>query len=143
MAKRTANSDALAIAETTAGLAHDVGKYLTRVARNLDLASSTPPPPALLAMLIADLYGPSETPSQRPHAVFRRLRQALPSTVGEVELARCDQRFAELDDLSPAVARGEAAALTQAIRAALAIDADLRALAIAHQVRRSVPRGRR
>jgi hypothetical protein len=138
-------AERLVLAEVTAKLAHDVGKYLTRVARNLDPSPSAPPPAPVLAMLRADLYGPASDPGKRPHTVFVRLRQLLPPSVGEPQLVRCAECFALLDTLEEPVAAGQASAVAQAVRAALTIDAELRALALAHQAgsRRPAPRGRR
>lgn len=138
-------AERLVLAEVTAKLAHDVGKYLTRVARNLDPSPSAPPPTPVLAMLRADLYGPASDPGKRPHTVFARLRQLLPPGVGQPQLVRCAECFALLDTLEESVAAGQAAAVAQAVRAALTIDAELRALALAHQAgsRRPATRGRR
>lgn len=138
-------AERIVLAEVTAKLAHDVGKYLTRVARNLDPSPSAPLPAPVLAMLLADLYGPANDPSKRPHVVFKKLRQLLPPGVGEPQLVRCAECFARLDTLAESVAAGQAAAVAQAVRAAMAIDAELRALALAHQAgsRRPAARGRR
>lgn len=127
-----------AAAETLAKLAHDVGKYLSRVARNLDPRLSSPPTGPLLAMLLADLYGPKAAPGQRPHAVFVALVQELPADFSDPRLSRCGDAFAALDALEAQVTQADVRAIGQAVRLALAIDTDLRDLARAHPVNRRV-----
>lgn len=134
-----------AIAELTAKLAHDVGKYLVRCARNLDPLPSAPLAPALLAMLLADLYGPTGQPDQGPRVRFQQLWQALPASYSDPRLRRCAELFSQLRDLAEPLARGELAAIAQAVRTALAIETDLRTLAQESQAaaRRPISRGRR
>lgn len=127
-----------AVAETLAKLAHDVGKYLSRVARNLDPTLSSPPAGPLLAMLLADLYGPKATPGQRPHAVFIALGQQLPEDFSDPRLSRCAEALVALDALEAQVTQADVRAVGQAVRLALAIDTDLRDLARAYPINRRV-----
>lgn len=119
--------------ELAARLAHDVGKYLARTARNLspDGASLAGP---LLAMLVADLYGAPG--GVRPRQRFTELaaelvaasRQSGPALPGLDEAA---QALARLDELEAEVRAGRGPAVAAARRLALAIDQRLRELAAA------------
>lgn len=147
MAARRASAGAASrqIAELAAKLAHDVGKYLTRVARNLVLPLREPLPAPLLAMLVSDLYGPAHDPSRRPHAVFWQHRRCFPPDFVDPRLDRCAETFRALDALQAPVTDGQPAAIAEAARLALLLDADLRDLARDQQAstRRSPARGRR
>jgi hypothetical protein len=87
MTDRVQQGDPRRAAELAAKLAHDVGKYIGRTARNLP-----PEPPelglldgGLLSMLLRDLYGAG--PGSRPGALFAPLRQELVPLLREPERA--------------------------------------------------------
>lgn len=103
---------------TRALLLHDVGKYVTRIARNLP--KEGPIPAALAAMMTKDLY---ETHRGRRASVrFEELSEALDAR------ARSEARalLATIDGLEDAVRAANEAALREAGAAALALEALLR-----------------
>lgn len=114
--------------ELAARLAHDVGKYIGRTARNL------PPQPgeldgALLAMLLRDLYGVG--PGSRPGAIFASLRHELVPHLREPEcrvLAEAATCLVRLDEIEPEVRAGKPSALEEALRCALLVEQQLRKL---------------
>jgi hypothetical protein len=133
-------------AELAARLAHDVGKYIGRTARNL------PPEPselgkldgALLAMLLRDLYGAG--PGSRPGALFAPLRQELAPLLCEPERALLSEAAAgllRLDELEPEVRAAKPPALAEALRCALLIEQQLRKLSreLLDKQRRPAPTG--
>jgi hypothetical protein len=101
--------------ETRARLAHDVGKYVARIARNV--APGADVPAALVPLLVKDLY---ETHAgARASARFAELAAELaaphPSLeVARASLARIDALEAEVRAREPAALR-EAAALARAV----------------------------
>jgi len=108
-------------AELALALAHDVGKYITRAARNL------PPgdvPVVLVDMLVADLY---LTDGKRDAlAVYHALAEA--SGVGEPSLPPAMREgLTELMALEPRVRAHDAAAIEQARVTALRVDEACRA----------------
>lgn len=119
-------------AELAARLAHDVGKYLGRTARNL------PPEPGaldgeLLGMLLRDLYGAG--PGPRPGALFASLRSELEPLLREpgrsparALLAEAATGLLKLDALEPEVRAGRLPALAEALRCALRVESSLRRL---------------
>lgn len=131
------DSDDARLAEAAARLVHDVGKYMTRTARNLRPGDYATLGPALRAMLISDLYGTATADrsagTETPHARFLRLvapfstMEASPGAANWV--AGCRDLFGDLDALRDAVLRGDADAAARAGAVALAIDAKLRDLA--------------
>lgn len=118
-------------AELAARLAHDVGKYLGRTARNLPAE-----PPELdgldgdlLGMLLRDLYGAG--PGSRPGALFASLRpelEALLREPGRALLGEAAAGLLRLDELEPEVRAGAPSALAAAIRCALLVEQQLRRL---------------
>jgi hypothetical protein len=93
-------------------LRHDIGKYLVRIARNLD---EGPVPPPLADLLIRDLY---ESPGGgRPSAAFARLAAAIDQASAEMIAAS----FARLDALEEKARRHDGAALRAAADLALEI----------------------
>lgn len=93
-------------------LAHDVGKYLVRAARNLDAA---PIPAPVADMLVRDLY---EAPGGgRPAARFAALAHAI----DEASAAKIAAAFLELDALEPGVRARREAAMRQGAAVAIAI----------------------
>ena len=96
-------------------LAHDVGKYVARTARNLPPEGDVPR--VLIDMLCRDLYALTDT--QRASERFEELAEGL-------ELPGCRERFAEIDALETRVRSGELVAVRRAARLALEIEAELR-----------------
>jgi hypothetical protein len=107
-----------------ARLAHDVGKYIARTARNLPLPIAALDP-ALLTMLLGDLYGANGERAQRPATRFH----ALATTLDEPRLGEARALFAALEQIESAVRAGESSAVERAVAIALRIEALLRALA--------------
>lgn len=101
--------------EDRARLAHDVGKYVARVARNVP--PDGPFPAALGPLLVKDLY---DLPGGRASAVFRDLCPA-----GVLDDVR--EKLARLDALEPGVRASEPGACLEACALARAIDDALRA----------------
>jgi hypothetical protein len=107
-------------AQAARRLAHDVGKYVARAARNLDGA----PDAALLAMLVRDLYGLG---GERASTVCARLGAALD---GDARAAAAQALLVEADGLEARVRAGEPAAVARAAALALEVERRLRRLAI-------------
>lgn len=98
-------------------LAHDVGKYIARTARNLGDATLDD---ELLAMLVKDLYQLGA--NERASAVVARLAgERREPPLPEVRAA-----LTRLDALEPAVRRGDASAVREAIALALTIEQTLK-----------------
>ena len=108
-----------------ARLAHDVGKYLARTARNVDDESWTP---ELAAMLCRDLFA---LDGGRASAVFAVHARAIEELVGPRPCARERVRalLAQIDALEDSVRRNELPALVRAARLSLAVQAALREFA--------------
>jgi hypothetical protein len=104
-----------------ARLVHDVGKYVARTARNV---SGQAWAPDLVAMLCRDLY---ELPRGRASAVFAKLTACFEGAQPALDSVR--SLLAEIDGLEAGVRRGEPESLDAAARAALAVEATLRAFA--------------
>ena len=111
----------------TAQLAHDVGKYVARTARNL--ASGAVVDAELLAMLCRDLYGDAK--SERPVARFAALAAELRPLLADASLTQTERLLAELERCEAAVRAGHPEAVQQAVALALQIENLLRALATA------------
>jgi hypothetical protein len=106
------------MSEALKHLVHDVGKYVSRIARNVPEGAAVPA--ALAPLLVKDLY---ETHRGRPaRERFEALRGELDAALtGELE-----PLFVELTVLEPAVRRHEDAALRRGVWLALEIDRRLR-----------------
>jgi len=100
-------------------LAHDVGKYVARIARNVD--PTGPMPAALIPLLVKDLYElPTGGPASRRFAELADDDEALiPVRVA----------LAEIDTLESGVRSGEPAACRRACALALEVESVLRAFA--------------
>jgi hypothetical protein len=118
MSARPDERDSRALA---ARLVHDVGKYVARTARNVVGQAWAPD---LIAMLCRDLYA---LPRGRASAVFAELTAAFEEPQPALERVR--GLLAEIDRLETEVRRGEPESLAAAIRAALAVEEELRAFA--------------
>ena len=102
-------------------LAHDVGKYIARIARNVP--EDGPVPAALVPLLVKDLY---EAPGGgRPSERF----EALAATLSDPRLAVVRADLAALDALEPAVRAAEERACREACRLARGIESALRSVA--------------
>ncbi|MFK7987917.1 MAG: hypothetical protein AB8I08_18000 [Sandaracinaceae bacterium] len=99
-------------AEQAARLAHDVGKYVARIARNVPAGAPVPAP--LLPLLVKDLY-------ERPGADFASLSAGLEHP--DVAVARA--HLGRLDALESAVREGQPDACVEACGLALQIEAAL------------------
>ena len=93
------------LSRAAARLCHDVGKYLSRTARNLpprlseeDLAGTG----ALLGMLVCDLYGPAavDRREERPAVRFLKLAAPLFLHIKDSRLTQAKSLLAEIEALS-------------------------------------------
>jgi hypothetical protein len=117
-------SDAAAIARA---LAHDVGKYVARAARNLP--PEGPIPKVLADMLVRDLYAPLPS-GVTPRARFDRLAAELEDAgATDARLADVRDRFDALMPLQAGIANGSTADMRKAAAEALAIERALSSLA--------------
>lgn len=98
-------------------LAHDVGKYVARTARNLPLEGDVPR--VLIDMLCRDLYALTDT--QRASERFEELAGGV-----DADLSACRSRFAEIDALESEVRAGAKEAVRRAAQLAMEIEATLR-----------------
>jgi hypothetical protein len=107
-----------------ARLAHDVGKYVARTARNVGEANWTP---ELAAMLYRDLFA---LPDGRASAVFADRARAIEELVGpRPALEHVRAVLAEIDALETSTRRSELPALVRAARLSLAVETALREFA--------------
>ncbi len=110
--------------ECASALAHDVGKYAVRVARNVAVGS--PVPAALVPMLAKDLYETHR--GVRASRRFQELARELPENVaGAPELDDVAAILVRIDALEPAVRAADADACQQAVVLARELDAKLSA----------------
>lgn len=105
-------------------LAHDVGKYISRAARNLPDGEV---PRALVRLLIIDLF---ETDgARRASAVFEELAEPLCKETRDQRLDRCREMLGQIDLLEEMIRGGEDSAVRRAADMAIEIDSLLRAVA--------------
>ncbi len=110
--------------QLAARLAHDVGKYISRAARNLPTGAAPPP---LVEMLIKDLFA---TDGKRPATVvFEERAMPLELVAPDPRLGECRERLGEIDRLEPAIRKAEQDAISRAAELALEIESRLRSLA--------------
>ncbi len=108
--------------ELTAALHHDVGKYVSRVARNVKPGEAVPS--SLCAMLAKDLYETHQ--GTRASARFDALAAELPAALASLEaLAEARAGLARIDALEVAVRGGDAGALSEAVAEARALEEQL------------------
>ena len=109
--------------EITDALSHDVGKYITRVAKNVSREATTLPP-TLLAMLIKDLY---ETHRGLPASDrFTTLRASLPESMRASPIIEdVASRLTLIDALQARVRAGDIDAAHQAMRESLCVERHL------------------
>jgi hypothetical protein len=108
--------------QAAARLAHDVGKYVARTARNLPDPITAPLDGTLHAMLIADLYGDARAP--RPAQRFAQLAASFV----EPRLDPVRVSFAALDALESDVRAGQLFAVQRAAALSRDIEDTLRCL---------------
>lgn len=108
-----------------ARLAHDVGKYIARMARNI--SAEGPVPAALVPLLVKDLFELAK--GRRASAVYRELAEPLAAMVDEPRLRTVEARLSQLDELEVAVRAGEESAVRAAAELAREVEAALRAVA--------------
>ncbi len=106
-----------------ATLAHDVGKYIARIARNLPAGDL---PEGLVKLMEDDLYAIDG--ERRASAVFEDLAAPLEAQLSDPLLTACRDHLAAIDALETAVRAREPAAVRRAAARALQIEADLAAL---------------
>jgi hypothetical protein len=111
------------VAVASAKLAHDVGKYVARTARNIVL-DGNPLPAAVLDMLCKDLYALPR--GGRASALFASLSAALPDAP-ILDAARA--LLQEADALEPSLRAGDPIAIARAVEITLAVEDSLRAFA--------------
>lgn len=104
--------------DARAALAHDVGKYVARTARNLRDGHC---PPALLPLLLRDLY---DADDGKASARFGKLVFAI-GPEAHAEFDGVVRAFAEIDRLEPEVRAGGLDAVSKVARLALEISARL------------------
>jgi hypothetical protein len=107
-----------------AQLVHDVGKHVSRAARNLDRGAF---PRALVEMMIADIFG--EEGRRSPAEELERLGAELAAIREEPRLELCGELFARIEDMKEQILRGEPSSIRAAAELAIRIDDELRALA--------------
>jgi len=111
-------------AELAATLAHDVGKYIARAARNLPPSGAIPP--ALTTMLVADVFA---THAGRPAlARFDELAPELLTLTDDARLAAVRALLIRAAAQERAVRDGDAEASRELAALALEIESLLRAL---------------
>ena len=112
-------------AELAATLAHDVGKYIARAARNLPPHGAIQP--ALISMLVADVFA---THGGRPAlARFDELAPELLTLTDDARLQAVRVLLIRTTAHEPAVRGGDAEASREVASLALEIESLLRALA--------------
>jgi hypothetical protein len=109
--------------ELLSRLAHDVGKYVSRTARNLPQGDV---PEVLRGMLLKDLYAIDG--ERRASAVFEEHAARLERLTPDPRIPRCRDLLREIDGLEPGIRGGDGAALHRAAELALEVDSLLRGL---------------
>jgi hypothetical protein len=117
------NEPSAEVGRLTARLAHDVGKYVARTARNVAPGGWNP---QLASMLWRDLFDLGGGPAS---ALFEARAKPVEELVGSRPgLAEVRALFVEIDRLEVAVRAGDTSALELAARLALEVEAALRSL---------------
>jgi hypothetical protein len=113
------------IRRAASAVAHDVGKYVARTARNVPDGSWTP---ELVNMLLRDLY---DLRGERALQAFLRLAPAATSPLAAFpEWTTAHDLLCELDAMEPELRKGHAAALNSAASRAILVESALRELAL-------------
>jgi hypothetical protein len=119
--------DRARVAEVATKIAHDVGKYVARMARNLPPGDG-PAPAALVGMLAKDLY--ETRAGMRASAVLDALAGEAAEIAGDARVKRARVLLAEADGIETAVRAGEAAAVRRGAAIALEVEGLLRDVAV-------------
>jgi hypothetical protein len=113
------------IRRMASALAHDVGKYVARTARNVSDGVWTP---ELVRMLLRDLY---DLHGERALHAFLRLAPAETSPLSSFpEWTTAHDLLCKLDTMEPELRAQHAPALQSAARRALLVESALRELAL-------------
>ncbi len=107
-----------------ARLSHHLGKYVSRMARNLPEGKV---PETIKVLLIKDLYALHDNRSAL--SVFDTLAMPLNTIIGEAHLKECRTLLAEINHLESNVRQGEDGAVRRAAALAIRVDEMLKALA--------------
>ena len=119
------NREQLLLAQKQASqLVHDLGKQLTRAARNLP---ETKIPKALIEMMVTDLY--ELKGSRTAQQVFRELAAPLYESIGDPRLDRIGVLLDQISQLESLIRIGDQAALREAAKVAIEVDTILRCIA--------------
>ena len=116
-------------ADAAAALAHDVGKYVARIAKNVPEGEAMPE--SLRPLLARDLYEAPSAPGhapRRPSEVFETLAPPL-ERAHSATLDVVRMHLSAIDALERAVRMGNEGACTAACVHALAVERTLRELA--------------
>ena len=113
------------IRRAASAVAHDVGKYVARTARNVPDGGWTP---ELASMLLRDLY---DLRGERASQAFLRLAPAATSPLAAFpEWTTAHDLLRELDAMEPALRALEVSALEVAAHLALRVESALHELAL-------------
>ncbi len=104
-------------------LVHDVGKYVSRMARNLPGGKV---PKALVDLLVTDLYAFED--GRSPLTLFDELSLPLDALIGNTHLKECRRMLEQIDQIEHEVRQGEKMAVHRAASLAIDVDELLRAL---------------
>lgn len=105
-------------------LVHDVGKYISRAARNMNDTGSVD---VLHELFVEDLYRTDGT--ERASVLFADIARPLEGVIGKHPgLDCCRGMLSRIDELESAVRAKEEAAVDEAKHRAIAVDDTLRAL---------------
>lgn len=121
-------------------LAHDVGKYVVRTARNIETDSMLPLPEPILRMLIADLYEGRD--GQRASLRFDQIVSSMSVLRNDMRLIAVRQLLTELDACEAGVRSQDSVSIRTAIDKALRIDSVLREV-VAQPSGRNAPQSKR
>jgi hypothetical protein len=117
-------ADAEPIAALCARLVHDVGKHVSRTARNLPAG---PLSEELRRLCVRDLFGREGEPGASKR--FRELSAPLEQLANDERLEECRVLLGRIDALEAAIRLGDEAALRRAAEMAIDVDMLLRSLA--------------
>ena len=106
-----------------ARLVHDVGKYITRAARNITEGEI---PDAVRTLLLEDLYLLDGT--HRASRVFEELLAPLDPPPRAERIITCQERLARIDALETEIRKGDASAIRRAAHMAIEIQDEIKRL---------------
>lgn len=105
-------------------MVHDLGKQITRAARNLP---KTEIPPVLVEMMIRDLF--SLKGEHRVSLLFHELAAPLQKIICDQRLEKCGNLAEQIDQLEDSIRLGDPCSLRQAADKAIEIETLLRSIA--------------